>query len=115
VTCQVCRAPSLPMHGVCVFCHSPLGAGTELGGLLDYLAGSLPGIDVKRRGLVRKGPVRELRSGEHRARLGRAGLALTPDRGAAQWVDSLLSELSRKAAADGGLRQAMTRAGWAFR
>jgi len=115
VTCQVCRAPSLPLRGVCVFCHSPIAADTDLGGLLDYLAKQLPGVVVKRRGLVRRGPVSELRSDGHRARLAGHGLALTPDRSAAEWVDSLLAELSRRAAADGGLRQAMTRAGWAFR
>jgi hypothetical protein len=119
LTCEVCSAPALPAAGRCAFCRSPLAAEADTSGLLDYLAGRLPAAHARRRGLLRRGPVRELRiraaGAQYRARLRQGRLELEPDLPPAEWADRLLGDLSRDAAADGRLRSTMTRAGWALR
>lgn len=117
--CQVCAAPALPVGGACVFCHAPLPGGEASPGLLDYLAERLPGAAVKRSGMVGRGPVKQVTmaaAGEvFRARLRRGRLRLTTEMEAGAWVDRLLGRMTAQAAADGELRAAMSRAGWAHR
>lgn len=118
-TCEVCSAPALPLAGACVFCRTPLSEQPpELAGLLDYVAARLP-VAEARRGLFGRGPVRRLRveaSGERfQARFRRHGLVLEPELAPAAWVDRLLAALSRRAASDGDVRAAVSRAGWALR
>lgn len=118
-TCDVCSAPALAISGACVFCRTPLPhSPLELAGLLDYLAARLPRAEA-RRGIFGRGYVRRLRfeaSGERfQARLKRSGLRLEPELEPAAWVDRLLVALSRRAAADGDVREAISRAGWALR
>lgn len=115
MTCSVCGAPPLPLHGACVFCRAPMSEAADPGGLLDYLAAHLPGAQARRAGLRRRGPVRELRYGRFRGRLRRERLELTPDGDEVEWVDVLLEELSKEAASNPEARQAMARSGWDFR
>jgi hypothetical protein len=114
----VCGAPALPRGGACVFCRSPLGEGSAPPELLPYLASRIPGAVVKRRRFGR-GAVRELRveaGGESfRARQRRGRLELAPEGSASEWVERLVAALTRRAAGDGDLRDALTRAGWALR
>jgi len=76
--------------------------------LLDYLAARLPAAQVKRFGLRRRGPVRELTvavGSDVFTANGREGrLELTPDLAPANWVDRLLAALSAEAAGDARLR-----------
>ena len=117
--CEVCSAPSLPLESACVFCRAPLeeqrAGGAEL---LDYLAERVASARA-RRGMFRRGPVRklELEAGGERfsARFRNEQLNLRPELEPALWVDRLLAGLSRDAASDAGLRNAMTRAGWRLR
>lgn len=118
-SCDVCSAPALALSGACAFCRTPLPvAFQEPAGLLDYLAARLPVAEAGR-GLFGRGPVRRLRveaSGERfRARLKGGALRLEPELEAAAWVDRLLAALSRRAASDGDVREAVSRAGWALR
>ena len=121
MSCEVCGAPPVPDTATCAFCRSPLEAPAETGRLLEYLAGRLPAscVRVRRRGLLRRGPVEELRvraaAAQYRGRLRHGRLQLDPEAPAAEWVDRLLADLSRQAATDGALRSAMTRSGWALR
>ncbi len=119
MSCEVCAGPPLEMDAGCVFCRSPLREGDDPSGLLDYLAGRLPQADVRRAGLLRRGPVKYLRlaagGGQFRGRLRRQGLELRPELDEVTWVDRLISGLSRDAASDAQTRSALTRAGWALR
>ena len=121
MSCEVCGAPSIPATGVCAFCRSPLEVPAETGRLLEYLAGRLPAscARVRRRGLLRRGPVQEVRvragAGQYRGRLRHGRLQLDPEAPAAEWVDRLLADLSQRATSDAALRSAMTRSGWALR
>jgi hypothetical protein len=119
VICEVCSAPAVPLDGACVFCRSPLDDGrANASDLLDYVGERVSPARV-RRGLFGRGPVRrfEVEAGGERfgARLRSAELTLRPDLELPLWVDRLLAALSRDAAADAGLRSAMTRAGWRLR
>lgn len=116
--CEVCAAPALPLHGACAFCRSPLSAGPDADGLLEYLAASLPAASA-RRGFLGRSPLREVTVDAAGVRYDatlRAGrLRLSPEAGPAEWVDRLLADLSREAQSNGSLRAAMTHAGWALR
>ena len=118
MTCEVCSAPPLPLNGVCVFCHSPLAAGADTTGLLDYLAERLPQAR-RRRTLFRGRQVRDLTIDAagvvYRGRLGRSGIELQPVLEPARWAHALLAALSGRAAADSELRSAISRSGWALR
>lgn len=118
MSCAVCGAPAFPRAGACVFCRSPLGDGNAPPGLLDYLAARVPGARAKR-GFLGRGQVREVRvevDGEaFSARLRRGRLRLAPELQPGEWVDRLLTVLSRKAAVDADYRDAVSRAGWALR
>jgi hypothetical protein len=116
--CEVCGAPPLPTRGACVFCHSPLDAPADPAGLLDYLAAKLPDAEAQRAAFG-PGPVKDLRllaaGRTYRGRLRRGALRLEPPAEAADWVDGLLSDLSRDAAGNRAVRSALTRAGWDLR
>jgi hypothetical protein len=119
MSCEVCSAPALEAAGGCVFCRSPLPRGVEeTDGLLDYLAQRVPDATAKR-GLFGRGGVRELRveaAGQRfRARTRKDGLRLEPELEPAEWADRLLAALSRRAASDGDVRDAVSRSGWALR
>ena len=116
--CEVCGAPPLPTRGACVFCHSPMEAQTDPDGLLDYLAARLPQAEAQR-GSFGSSPVKDLRlwaaGRPYRGRLRRGELRLEPPAEAADWVDGLLSDLSREAAGNRAVRSALTHAGWDLR
>ena len=117
--CEVCSAPALPLEGACVFCRSPLdGERASDSRLLDYLGERVTSARV-RRGLLGRGPVRrfDVEAGGERfsARLRSERVELRPDLDLELWVDRLLAGLTRDAAADAGLRSAMTRSGWRLR
>jgi hypothetical protein len=119
VICEVCSAPAVPLDGACVFCRSPLENGlASASNLLDYLGERVSSARV-RRGFFDRGPVRqfEVEAGGEKfsAWLRSEELKLRPDLELPLWVDRLLAGLSRDAAADAGLRSAMTRAGWRLR
>ncbi len=121
MTCPVCAAPALPLDGRCVFCRCQLAAGDPQGipdRLLEYLAGRLPTARPRRAFLGWGGVTRlEVRAAGRRfvARRRRRRLVLEPPAPLAEWVDELLAAVSVEAAADHGLRAALSRAGWAFR
>jgi hypothetical protein len=116
--CEVCGAPPLPLQGACAFCRSPLPAGPDPDGLLEYIASRLPEARAGR-GLLGRSPVREVELEAAGVRYGaavRAGrLRLRPEADPAEWVDQLIRDLSREAASNPRLRSAVTRAGWALR
>jgi hypothetical protein len=116
--CEVCGAPALPLHGACVFCHSPLAGGPDPDGLLDYLVEKLPEARASR-GLLGRMGLREVELKAGGIRYGaalRAGrLRLRPEASPAEWADHLIRDLSQEAATDPRLRTAVTRAGWALR
>jgi hypothetical protein len=116
--CEVCGAPSLPLHGACAFCRSPLEAASDPAGLLEYVAGCLPSARASR-GWLGRSPLKELQveAAGVRYSLSRrpGGLRLRPAAPPAEWVDLLLADLSKDAAANPQLRSQMTRAGWALR
>jgi hypothetical protein len=116
--CEVCGAPPLPTRGSCVFCHSPLEGPADPAGLLDYLAAKLPHAEAHR-GAFGSSPVKDLRllaaGRAYRGRLRRGGLHLEPPAEAADWVDGLLTDLSREAAGNRAVRSALTHAGWDLR
>jgi len=120
MSCTVCAAPALPVDGACVFCRSPLSEEPDPTGLLDYLAARLPQAETRRAGLLRRGRVSRWRlfvaERPFGGRLRRGGLLeLEPDLAEGVWVEELLAALSRRAAADAGLRQQVSRSGWALR
>ena len=116
--CEICGAPALPLRGACVFCFSPLEGPGDPAGLLEYLAERVPRVEAKRSWFGR-GPLRELSlraSGSSFTLVRRpGGLRMRPPAPPAEWVDLLLTALSKEAAADAELRSRMTRAGWALR
>jgi hypothetical protein len=117
--CDTCGAPAVLLGNACVFCATPIADSHAPADLLDYLAARLPAARVKRFGVTRRGPVRELRltagDADFRARLRRGRLELTPDLPPARWVDRLLHLLSDEAAADADLRARLSRSGWKLR
>ena len=116
-SCVICGAPSLPLRGACVFCRSPLETAADPDGLLDYLAAKLPRAEAQRP--FGAGTVKDLRllaaGRSYHARLRRGALQLEPEAEAAHWVDRLLADLSREAAADRTVRSALANAGWDMR
>ncbi|MEP7104497.1 MAG: hypothetical protein ABI838_01445 [Chloroflexota bacterium] len=118
-SCAVCGAP--PLARSCVFCHTPSRAYSSptVVGLLDYLAQHLPHARVQRAGLLRRGPVRRFQvhagGGDFAAGFRKGELALQPPGTPAEWANRLLAALSRDAAADPEVRQAVSRSGWALR
>jgi hypothetical protein len=118
VRCEVCGAPAILLQNACVFCRTPVPDSHAPADLLDYLHSRLPTARVKRFGLRRRGPVRELKllgEDSYEARLRNGRLVLTPDLPPARWVDRLLSALSTAAAGDADLRSDLSRAGWQLR
>ena len=117
--CETCGAPAVLMGNACVFCATPIADSHAPADLLDYLAARLPAARVKRFGVTRRGPVREIRAAaegtEFVARLRRGRLELAPDLPPARWVDRLLAALSADAAGDPDLRAQLSRSGWRLR
>jgi hypothetical protein len=117
--CDTCGAPAVLLANACVFCRTPIADSHAPAELLDYLAARLPDAKVKRFGLTRRGPVRQLKmtagETEFAARLRRGRLLLTPDLAPARWVEQLLHQLSGEAAGDPDLRARLSRAGWKLR
>ena len=120
MSCSVCSAPALELDGACVFCRSPLrdsnGADAAL---LEYLAQRLPVARARRQLLRRRRQVRALsvRAGgeSFTACLRKDGLELQPELEAPLWVDRLLAALSRDAAGEAEVRDAVIHAGWRLR
>jgi hypothetical protein len=119
VRCETCGAPAVLLGNACVFCRTPIADSHAPADLLDYLAARLPAAEVKRFGLRRRGPVRELTvavgADVFTAKVASGRLELTPDLAPARWVDRLLVALSAEAAADARLRARLSRAGWKLR
>ncbi|MDQ6918152.1 MAG: hypothetical protein M3Z98_02215, partial [Candidatus Dormibacteraeota bacterium] len=117
--CETCGAPAVLLANACVFCRTPVADSHAPADLLDYLAAKLPAARVKRYGLRRRGPVRELvvtvGDAVFSARVARGRLMLLPDLAPASWVDRLLGALSTEAAADADLRARLSRSGWKLR
>ena len=117
--CQTCAAPAVLLGNACVFCRTPIADSHAPAELLDYLAARLPDAKVKRFGLRRRGPVRELTviaaATTFSAKVARGRLQLTPDLVPVRWVDRLLTALSADAARDANLRADLSRAGWKVR
>jgi hypothetical protein len=117
--CETCGAPAVLLGNLCVFCRAPVSDSHAPADLLDYLAVRLPAAKVKRFGLRRRGPVRELTltvgGGVFSARVAQGRLKLTPDLAPARWVDRLIAALSADAAGDARLRADLSRAGWKLR
>jgi hypothetical protein len=119
LSCPVCSAPSFPLDGACVFCHSPLtGNDDDPNELLEYLAEHVPGANVKR-GHLSRGPITEVAFGvgdrTFRARWKKEELELQPPVELTAWLDLLLTRLSDRAMHDAALRRAILRSGWALR
>lgn len=117
--CETCGAPAILLRNACVFCRAPVSDSHAPAELLDYLASRIPGARVKRFGLRRSGPVRELATvigGQpFEAKLHSGRLRLLPDLPPAQWADRLLAALSAEAAGDAELRSRLSRSGWQLR
>ncbi len=117
--CETCGAPAVLLGNACVFCRTPVADSHAPADLLDYLVARLPAAKVKRFGLRRRGPVRELTvtvgAAVFSARVSRGRLRLTPELAPARWVDRLLAALSAEAAGDADLRARLSRAGWKLR
>jgi hypothetical protein len=115
LSCTVCQAPSLPLDGACVFCHSPIGDDEDPDELLEYLAEKIPIAQVKRN----RGRVTDLKVGTRgrscRAYIKKEIVELEPPVHVTAWVDLLLTQLSDAAALDADLRRAYLRSGWALR
>jgi hypothetical protein len=119
LSCPVCSAPTFPLDGACVFCHSPLsGPDDDPNELLEYLAERVPGAHVKR-GPLSRGPITEiafeLGGRTFRARWKKEDLDLQPPVELTAWLDLLLTRLSDTAAHDAALRRSVLRSGWALR
>jgi hypothetical protein len=119
VRCETCGAPAVLLGNACVFCRTPMADSHAPADLLDYLAARLPEAKVKRFGLRRRGPVRELEltvgTGVFSAKVAMGRLQLTPELAPAQWIDRLVAALSAEAAGDARLRADLSRAGWKLR
>ena len=117
--CETCRAPAIVLGSACVFCRTPISESHAPAELLDYLADRLPDARVQRFGLLRNGPVRQLKlvvgTVTYEASVKGGRLQLLPQLPPAQWLDSLLASLSRKAASDADLRSRLSRSGWQLR
>ncbi|MFZ0217504.1 MAG: hypothetical protein WAM30_16355 [Candidatus Dormiibacterota bacterium] len=117
--CSVCEAPALPVAGACVFCATPLVERGEPDGLLDYIAGRLPGAVGSRSGLLHRGPVQrlEVRIGDaaFQLELKKDGLELLPAEPPEDWVGDLVQALTAAAEGDVDRRAALSRTGWAWR
>jgi hypothetical protein len=109
------------LGNACVFCRTPISDSHAPADLLDYLVARLPAATakVKRYGLRRRGPVRELTvtvgAKVFTAKVSRGRLLLTPELAPARWVDHLLAALSAEAAGDAVLRARLSRSGWKLR
>ena len=107
------------LGNACVFCRTPVSDSHAPADLLDYLVARLPAARVKRFGLRRRGPVRELTvavgASLFSAKVSQGRLQLTPELPPARWVDRLLAALSAEAAGDADLRARLSRAGWKLR
>jgi hypothetical protein len=117
--CPVCAAPSFPLDGACVFCHSPLdGEEDDPVELLEYLVEHIPSAHIKR-GTLHRGPLTdvtfEVGGRSFRARWRKEELDLQPPVALTAWLDLLLTRLSDTAAHDASLRRSVLRAGWALR
>ncbi len=117
--CETCGAPAVLLANACVFCRTPVADSHAPADLLDYLAARLPAAKVKRFGLRRRGPVRELTltvgATAFGAKIVKGRLRLLPELAPARWVDRLLAALSAEAAGDADLRARLSRAGWKLR
>jgi hypothetical protein len=86
--------------------------------LLEYLAERIPIAKVKR-GHLNRGPISEVsvEAGGRTFRIfwKKEELEVQPPVHLTAWVDLLLTRLSDAAAADGNLRRAFLRSGWALR
>ena len=118
MSCTVCQAPSLPLDGTCVFCHTEITDEDDPIELLDYLAERIPIAKVKR-GHLSRGPITEvifdLGGRTFRLYMRKEALAVDPSVHVTAWVDLLLTRLSDAAAVDADLRRAFLRSGWALR
>jgi hypothetical protein len=118
LSCTVCQAPTLPLDGACVFCHTPIGDEEDPDQLLDYLAEKIPIAKVKRvhrnRGAIIELTV-EAGGRAFRVLQKKQGLEVEPPVHLTAWVDLLLTRLSDAAAVDADLRRAFLRSGWALR
>lgn len=107
------------LSNACVFCRTPVPDSHAPADLLDYLAARLPAAKVKRFGLGRRGPVRELTvtvgAAVFRAKIAKGRLQLAPELPPARWVDRMLAALSAEAAGDPAVRAGLSRAGWKLR
>jgi hypothetical protein len=117
--CETCGAPAVLLGNACVFCRTPAADSHAPADLLDYLAARLPAAKVKRFGIGRRGPVREITltvgATVFSARIARGRLQMTPELPPARWVDRLLAALSSEAAGDADLRARLSRSGWKLR
>jgi hypothetical protein len=119
VICEICSAPALRLEDACVFCRSPLDeARASDADLLDYLGERVPRARA-RRGLFGRGQVSrfsvEAGGESFSARLRQERLDLRPELSTELWVDRLLAGLSRDAAAEPEVREAVSRSGWRLR
>lgn len=118
MSCTVCQAPSVPLDGTCVFCHTPITDEDDPTELLDYLAERIPIARVKR-GHLNRGPITEVifdvGGRTVRAYMKKEALAVDPPVHLTAWVDLLLARLSDAAAIDADLRRSFLRSGWALR
>lgn len=119
-TCDVCAAPALPVGGACVFCDAPLEVQGDPAGLVEYLAGRIPGASVGRAGLLHRGAARRVEftigATEFRATIRREGdLELVPEGTPEQWAARIVSELGTLAPDDRAQRVVLSRTGWAWR
>jgi hypothetical protein len=117
--CETCGAPAVLLGNACVFCRTPVADSHAPADLLDYLAERLPAAKVKRFGLRRQGPVREITllagAVTFSAKIAKGRLQLAPELPPARWVDRLLAALTAQAAGDADLRARLSRAGWKLR
>lgn len=118
MNCAVCSAPALPLDGVCVFCHAPMGDEEDSSELLDYLVEHVPMARAKH-GHLNRGPITEVMidvgGRSFRARVREDSLELAPAVRLNAWVDLLLTKLSDAAGGDADLRRSFLRSGWALR